>query len=450
MTSHRWVKPLAFLFSFILGYVILTYPFSPTTTTTTPSKNDFDVATSPPEPPEDNIDEEEQQQVRKSDDEGVSSEENDTTNNSNGFREPWIEVHGSYFSPEDCEEIIRLAEEHGFPDSSDSIDYGNERSTVSWAIDVFTNKQLLAPTISNMYDKYLPKMFDLVREKKREMDGDDTEPSLDWVFLRKYQAGAERYMLRMHSDTNLFTVNVALNDNFEGGGMFYQQNKDEFFQDDDPIPVVPEHLLTYEFLETLTEHKNQTDHGIIFPNLKQGDMMIHNYTLFHAIAPIQKGTRYSLVFFFDEQHRHVQHNLGEPQRVIIQNMFEMPVDLYWINKNSPELEYVLIDSNIPRDPEIYSLDAARADTFLLKDPQTDEFIFTFHVKKPDNDVEEFFVLAAPDELLFEYDLNEDNDEYEEESYDGGEKDYDEDDEDGVDEEGIDDSQKENHRDAGEL
>mmetsp|Transcript_299 Transcript_299/g.423 ORF Transcript_299/g.423 Transcript_299/m.423 type:complete len:190 (+) Transcript_299:48-617(+) len=132
------------------------------------------------------------------------------------FREPWIENHKGYFSKEDCNEIIKEAEAFGFPDTADSIDYGDERGTVSWAIDVYTNEELLTPKIADIYKKYLPKMTELVREKKILMNnGDTSEPSLDWIFLRKYSAGAERHMLRLHQDTNLFTINIALNDDFE-------------------------------------------------------------------------------------------------------------------------------------------------------------------------------------------------------------------------------------------
>lgn len=82
--------------------------------------------------------------------------------------------------------------------TADSIDYGDERSTVSWAIDVFTNDRLEAPKIGSIYEKYLPRLYELVREKKRIMNnGDTSEPSLDWVFLRKYSAGGERHMLRL-------------------------------------------------------------------------------------------------------------------------------------------------------------------------------------------------------------------------------------------------------------
>lgn len=411
-----------FVAGFIVGWTVLSIPFSVKTNDGAPTAN-----SSP----------------------AVSATNNLSTRKEpveDTFREPWIEIHNSYFTPDDCQEIIRLAEEFGFPESADSIDYGEERSTVSWAIDVFTNKKLLAPTIANIYDKHLPKIYDLVREKKRVMDGDDTEPSLDWVFLRKYSAGAERYMLRLHSDTNLFTVNVALNDDYEGGGIFYQKNKDEFYRDDDPIPIVPDHLLTYEFLETLVQRKNLSKDGIVFPHLKQGDMMMHNYTLFHAIAPIQQGTRYSLVFFFDEHHRHVRQKLGEPQVVVVENHFDMPVDIYWINKHSAKLEYMLIEPSIPRWPSRYAINAARADTFVVKDPQTDAFVFEFEVGMPKDDEDDFYVTIAPDEWFEEIDMEDEGDEKDgiEDEVDEDDDEYDGDED--YDDEDYDELEENHHKD----
>jgi len=315
------------------------------------------------------------------------------------FREPWIENHKGYFSKEDCNEIIKEAEAFGFPDTADSIDYGDERGTVSWAIDVYTNEELLTPKIADIYKKYLPKMTELVREKKILMNnGDTSEPSLDWIFLRKYSAGAERHMLRLHQDTNLFTINIALNDDFEGGGIFYHKNKDSYFFDDDPIPELPQHVQSYDFLETV-ERKNSTEQGIVFPHLEQGDMMMHNHTLYHAIAPIQKGTRYSLVFFFDEEHEHVKKHLNQEEVIILFNHFDFPVDLYVIDIDSPKLKIDLVKEDVPEELEF---DGMSTEAYIVKN-KAGEVVYEFEIERSEEEDDEVEIHIGPEEWFDEQD-----------------------------------------------
>ena len=44
----------------------------------------------------------------------------------------------------------------------------------------------MLPSFAALYEKYLPKLRDFVMEQKIELNGDYSEPSLDWVFVRKY------------------------------------------------------------------------------------------------------------------------------------------------------------------------------------------------------------------------------------------------------------------------
>ena len=75
-------------------------------------------------------------------------------------------------------------------DAADSIDYNDPKAAVSWEIDVFMQRTLHVPSLAALYEKYLPKLRDFVVEQKIELNGDYSEPSLDWVFIRKY-AGTE-------------------------------------------------------------------------------------------------------------------------------------------------------------------------------------------------------------------------------------------------------------------
>ena len=71
--------------------------------------------------------------------------------------------------------------------AADSIDYNDPRSTVSWAIDVLLDDEIEVPSVASLYNKYLPKLRDVVADRKFKMNnGDTSEPTLDWVFLRKY------------------------------------------------------------------------------------------------------------------------------------------------------------------------------------------------------------------------------------------------------------------------
>lgn len=294
---------------------------------------------------------------------------------------------------------------------------------MSWAIDVFTNNELLTPTISKLYDKYMPAIREMVKDRKFKMNnGDTSEPSLDWVFLRKYQADSKRYMLRLHQDTNLFTVNIALNDDFEGGGIFYHKNREEYYSGDDPIPMLPDHLMTYDYLDTITERKNNTEEGIYFPDLKTGDLMIHNYTLYHAIAPLQKGTRYALVFFFDEEHEHVKHQLFKEQEVKLFNHYDLDVDLYLVDSEQAELTYILVEEKLREEVE---MDAMSGEDYVVKDHESGEIIYTFTIPQAEEG-EDFVELDIPedyddaeedepwDEDEEEEDEDEDEDEYGEE------------------------------------
>ena len=112
-----------------------------------------------------------------------------------------------------------------------------------------------------------------------------------------------------------------------------------------------------------------------------------------------------------------------PQRVILENNFETPVDLYWINNHNPDqVEYILIDSSITKfstNSEHYLLAAKRHDEFVLKDPNTNEIVFEFQVDPPNVGPDgDFFVVAEPPSTSVESDADEeeeDEEEYEEEN-----------------------------------
>ena len=90
---------------------------------------------------------------------------------------------------------------------------------------------------------------DLVKNsRKREEQellypGDpDREPRLDWIFFRKYSPTSDRNSLMPHHDSNVYTLNIALNDDFEGGGLFYIKPEEQEITAPDTRPVISEYV----------------------------------------------------------------------------------------------------------------------------------------------------------------------------------------------------------------
>ena len=63
-------------------------------------------------------------------------------------------------------------------------------------------------------------------------------------------------------------------------------------------------MKTYQYLENIK--RENTSHRI-FPNVNIGDVLIHNYSVWHGVAPLISGTRYAISFFYDMDN--YAHNL---------------------------------------------------------------------------------------------------------------------------------------------
>jgi hypothetical protein len=102
----------------------------------------------------------------------------------------------------------------------------------------------------------------------------------------------------------MHSVNIALNDGFEGGGLFYL--KPSAIQDEetrDGRPVIPDKYRDYDWL---SRQKRQNASNIVYPALGTGDLVVYNYTLYHGVAPVESGTRYSFVLFYDMDNPAIQ------------------------------------------------------------------------------------------------------------------------------------------------
>lgn len=242
--------------------------------------------------------------------------------NHHHYIEPDVRRYTNVIPPEVCRKIIELGEEVGFPLEHDSIDsellpsYSNKHSQ---AIDVMDEDgKVNQPAIFDELRPYIPGMADLIKEQRSDaLDRflfpdapDDRTPELGWIFYRKYSPESARNSLLPHFDDNMFTVNIALNDDFTGGGLFYVKPTYETNPDWDPdqernlfygpqgdgVPELEEHAYTYDWVNSL---KRSNTSGVVFPKIATGDALIHNYTVWHAVAPLETGTRYSMVLFFD-------------------------------------------------------------------------------------------------------------------------------------------------------
>ncbi len=238
------------------------------------------------------------------------------------YIEPEVHRYTNVIPREVCEKIIALGEAAGFPlekDSIDSLQYDESENNSSQAIDVVDEDGTVNyPEIYAELEPYIPKIANLIRSQRNEKldrilfpdEPSDRLPELHWVFYRKYSPDTPRNSLVPHTDTNMHTVNIALNDDFTGGGLFYlkpprpsnpdyypNENNDYFSQGDlDPVADIHHHQYSYHYVNRL-RHENKTN--VVFPRLETGDALIHNFTVWHAVAPIEVGTRYSMVLFFD-------------------------------------------------------------------------------------------------------------------------------------------------------
>lgn len=296
----------------------------------------------------------------------------DSSESHDEHMQPEVHRYTNVVPKDVCKKIIALGEAAGFAMEEDSIDQlavEKSKNKYSQAIDVMDEFGVVNyPEIFGELEPYLFKMGELIMDQRNEAlhrqlfpDKSPREfPELGWIFFRKYSPETPRNSLVPHVDANIHTVNIALNDDFSGGGLFYvkptyAKNPDWNRTGDnvnsginqDGIPTIEDHQYGYEWVNSL-ERENTTDVG--FPKMQTGDALIHNFTVWHAVAPLTKGVRYSMVLFFDmpEQNEeedentededaeefdiYVLHDIHEcdpltGQLVLIQDS----IDIFWVD-----------------------------------------------------------------------------------------------------------------------
>ena len=173
------------------------------------------------------------------------------------YMEPKVDIYKGILPPDVCRELIELGEQSGFTVYEESIDddnhYDGEKRYPSQAIEVYSyeNKRsfVVHRRIWEVLQPHIKTLTELVKEsrKKEEIkllypNEPDRDPQLDWVFFRKYSPMSERNSPKPHVDTNVFTLNIALNDDFEGGGLFYIKPRMQKIRHQDTRPDIDDYV----------------------------------------------------------------------------------------------------------------------------------------------------------------------------------------------------------------
>lgn len=221
--------------------------------------------------------------------------------------QPDVQRHAGVLPLSVCKQLIDLGEKSGFLVREESIDDReqrdpNERYVPSQTIDVWDQAtrpnmndevEIGDEAIWSVLQPWIPKITQVVKDNrdaeafsKFYPDHPDRDPVLNWVFFRKYSPDDERNSLQHHEDTNMFTLNVELSDAYEGGGLFYIK----------PLAstgkINREYYRSWKGYKWIDSIKRENTTEYIFPDLRAGDAVFYNYTVTHAVAPVESGTRY--------------------------------------------------------------------------------------------------------------------------------------------------------------
>ena len=275
------------------------------------------------------------------------------------YLEPTIKRHIGILPPHTCKELIRLGNLEGFTVEQESIDdYSDSKEKQpSQSIEVFErNDGITSPSIWKVLEPYIPRLTELVQ---LSIDDDidrlyypdeqpNRTPQLGWVFFRKYDPDTPRNSLKLHVDSNMHTLNIALNDNYNGGGLLYiRPSIDAKVDEEDGRPQILDQYTTYNWLNNV-KRQNTTD--VIFPSMNTGDVLIHNFTVWHGVAPLEAGTRYSFVLFYDMDNPAIQNDFYDNQdngiiAVFYHELHDLNIDLVWVGETQPQEEENGYDSS---------------------------------------------------------------------------------------------------------
>jgi hypothetical protein len=161
----------------------------------------------------------------------------------------------SFFKTEVCKWIIQETENHVIKNNGWKIKRHNKYSTV----DININE------ITNIFSFVLSSFLSIWQNVKQFYNiHDEMEANIIDGFIVKYSENGQTGV-DIHKDEGFLTFNILLNDNFEGGGTWFE----------DGVNV----------------------------KLEIGDLLVHSGKISHSGKPITKGSRYVLVGFFNIIHK---------------------------------------------------------------------------------------------------------------------------------------------------
>jgi len=236
--------------------------------------------------------------------------------------------HEIVLPPELCEQIINTANEEGYSEDPDSID-----GQAVLDINVYNHERVLNQAVYSLLQPYLPAMkaaLDLRflgQQFECPVRGERiVKNSLDWVFLRKYEAGHRRDSLLAHHDENLHTINVPLNADYEGGSLFFIPVNSKLGELAESDVNVKKYLKG----EKVSNECNSSNY--FFPHLPVGIGTIYNKTIWHGVTRMSSGTRYTLSFFYDEPESIRNRDENERPDALFENRLtvDQPLRLYWL------------------------------------------------------------------------------------------------------------------------
>jgi hypothetical protein len=184
-------------------------------------------------------------------------------------------VKKSVLSPDECQQLIEIAETLQFETKPDGVD--NEPEYQIDILDGTVKNEKLWEICKRIYDTKMPKI-----DKK-----------LDYVFLKRYRPN-ERTHIPLHYDDNHTTMSFLLSkpQDFTGGGLYVFS-----LEESKQLDILDQkRAMTIEDRNILIE--NYTNLPILKYN--HGDMVKYTGgTRMHGTLPITSGERYVLTYFFN-------------------------------------------------------------------------------------------------------------------------------------------------------
>jgi hypothetical protein len=183
----------------------------------------------------------------------------------------------SVLSPEECNELIDVAETFEFDTKLDSVDDNPEYQID--VLDITVKNEKLWEMCKKIYETKMPKM----------------DKTIDYVILKRYVPG-ERTHIPPHYDDSHTTMSFLLSNvkDFKGGEL-YVFSQEESKKIDKLREDVPES-------ELVGARKRIVDSYNKLPiqKYKQGDLIVYpGKYLLHGTLPVTSGKRYVLTYFFN-------------------------------------------------------------------------------------------------------------------------------------------------------